>query len=467
MKDEGKYWKEKYEDLKIAIDLSADYMTVANDKGVFMEVSERSEEVMGIRKEDIIGKSCFDLEKDGTFNISSTAEVIRKKQKVEFIQTTRTNRIILITGYPIFNEKKEITKIINVSKDITNKRDLERALRETKIKLKWFEDERRGRTYMEDNPLSAQSKNMNGIKSLIEYFANNDALILLLGNTGTGKNYLANYIHNISHRSESPFITINCGAIPHNLLESELFGYEKGSFTGALSTGKAGLFELAGKGTIFLDEIGELPLDLQVKLLSVLDEKKFRPIGGNKDINLEARILAATNKDLIKSVNQGKFREDLYYRINIFPIEIPDLNERIEDIPELIDIFLKNYNNKYKVNKTISSSGYEELLLYKYPGNIRELKNIIERLVIISQKDKIDSYDVKRVIRLGHVSDKKESTISEKEPVEIIPLRQGIEEYEKRLLQAVIKKYRTTREQAKVLCVDQSTIVRKRQKYSL
>ena len=467
MNKEAKYWKEQYEELKLAIDLCADQITISDEKGIFRYINKSCEYYFGIKEEGIIGKSGIEMEEAGIFNISANAEVMRRNQKVRFVQTTGSDRLLLTAGYPIFDDNNNLRKVITISTDITEQRDLEKELNDTEAKLEWFKNQRRHRIYDEENHLSAESKNMNKIKNLINHFAYKDILILLLGDTGVGKSYIANYIHNISNRRNEPFITINCGAIPHNLLESELFGYEKGSFTGALNTGKEGLFQVATNGTIFLDEIADMPLDLQVKLLTVLDKKKFRRIGGNEDLDLEARILVATNKDLSKCVDEGTFREDLYYRINIFPINIPNLSERIEDIPELIETFLKIYNEKYETNKKIGTGAYEELLLYKYPGNIRELRNIVERLVIISRDDIVDEKDVKKVLNFDKLKKQKQQKYNSQEDIEIIPLKEGIENYEKKLLSIVAKKYRTTREQAKVLGIDQSTIVRKRKKYSI
>lgn len=205
-----------------------------------------------------------------------------------------------------------------------------------------------------------------------------DNIVLLLGETGVGKGYIAKYIHERSNRKNEPFITINCAAIPEPLLESELFGYESGAFSGALKSGKKGLFELAGNGTIFLDEIGDMPLNLQVKLLHVLDQKKVIRVGGERPIDVKGRIIAATNKRLSECVDNGSFREDLYYRLNVLPVMIPPLRERVEDIPLLTNRFLNLFNKKYGLSKFISQSGYELLSNYNFPGNVRELSTSIK-----------------------------------------------------------------------------------------
>lgn len=467
IKNDAKFWKElyeemqeQYEELEFAINMAVDTITITDGNGLFVKVNDSSALKMGLKKEEIIGKSGFELEDMGIFDVSATAEVVRRQQKVRFIQKTKANRIILVTGHPIFDENNKIIKIINIGYDITEKKALERQLSETESTLQWFKNEVQLRSN-DKAYMDTENKNMATIKELLDSFAYKDILIMLLGDTGVGKSFTANYIHNISQRKKEPFISINCGAIPEQLMESELFGYEKGAFTGALNQGKDGLFQIAGNGTIFLDEIAELPLDLQVKLLSVLEERKFRKIGGHEEIELNARIIVATNKDLAKCVKEGSFREDLYYRINILPIRLPSLAERKEDIPSLVDNFLKTYNEKYEFKKVISPQAFESLLLYRYPGNIRELKNIIERLVIVSKDSEITAEDVHKVINFNQESQE----INGDAKIEIVPLKEGVANYEKQLLIETAKHYKSTRDQARILGVDQSTIVKKRQKY--
>ena len=212
-----------------------------------------------------------------------------------------------------------------------------------------------------------------------------DATVLILGETGTGKELIAKAIHNLSNRKENAFITVNCAALPVQLIESELFGHEKGSFTGAIEK-RIGKFEVANGGTIFLDEIGELPLEIQAKLLRVLQEKEFERLGGKSTVHSDVRIVAATNRNLEKEVEQGKFRSDLFFRLNVFPIIVPPLRERKDDIPLLIKYFIDKYSKKLgKEVKSIKKSDLDILLKYDWPGNIRELEHIIERAIIVSE----------------------------------------------------------------------------------
>jgi two-component system nitrogen regulation response regulator NtrX len=242
--------------------------------------------------------------------------------------------------------------------------------------------------------LSGVSSAIQKIRELILKAAPTDTTVLIQGESGVGKEIVAKLIHLYSKRAKEAFVEINCAAIPETLIESELFGYEKGAFTGAQSF-KKGKLELAHKGTLFLDEIGDLSLDAQAKLLRVLQEKRFERLGGNKPIEIDVRIISATNKDLLKEIKKGKFREDLFFRINVFPISIPPLRERKEDIPILVEEFLEEFS--YKIGcekKIIKRDALEALIEYDWPGNVRELKNFIERLVIISSSSEISYKDL-------------------------------------------------------------------------
>ncbi len=249
-----------------------------------------------------------------------------------------------------------------------------------------------------DNYFLSKSKGMEEILRLIKQIADTKTTIMIYGETGTGKGLAAQALHNLSCRKNKPFIKVNCAAIPETLLESELFGYEKGAFTGAV-VNKPGRFELANGGTIFLDEIGDITPLMQVKLLKVMQEKEFERLGGIKTIKTDVRIIAATNKNLEDMVNEGLFRQDLYYRLNVVPIKMPPLRERKEDIPSLVEYFLKkcSYTSE-KRKKNISKNALVQLINYNWPGNIRELENVIERCVVITNLEVIDVNDIPKYI---------------------------------------------------------------------
>lgn len=289
-----------------------------------------------------------------------------------------------------------------------------------------------------------QSPGMQELFKLLPKIAQSNSNVLILGESGSGKELVANAVHNLSPRKGKNFVAINCAAFPEGLLESEIFGYVKGAFTGAMHN-KQGLFELADNGSIFLDEIGEMPLNLQVKLLRVLENGTFRRLGGTTDIKVDVRIISATNKDLKEEVKAGKFREDLYYRINVFPIKIPPLRERKEDIPLLIEHFLKKLSS---TKKTITSDAMKLLMDYEWKGNVRELENIVERISLLTEKNEITVKDLPAEIT-GY------KTTIEGIPVftdEGVKLDSIIEDIEKKyILQALEKANGVKTEAAKLL----------------
>jgi len=290
-----------------------------------------------------------------------------------------------------------------------------------------------------------------------------ESTVLITGESGVGKEVAAKRIHRLSRKENGPFITINCGAIPENLMESELFGYEKGSFTGAGKEGKIGLMEAANGGNIFLDEIGELPLNLQVKLLRVIQEKVIYRIGGIKPITLDVRIIAATNRNLKEMVRKKTFREDLFYRLNVVQIEIPPLRQRREDILPLSQYFLSKYCSKYNKQKRISPQVFKIFESYYWPGNIRELENVIERAVILSQGDSID---------VNHLPENLYVVHNEQAEIEVIvrgitSLNDGVQLMEKELLRKALGTEKSSRKTALLLGITHTTVLRKAKQYEL
>jgi len=310
--------------------------------------------------------------------------------------------------------------------------------------------------------LIGKSEGIKKVCSLIEKVAETDSTILILGESGTGKELVARTIHYNSPRRNKPLIPINCGAIPENLLESELFGHEKGAFTGASSM-RIGRFELADGGTVFLDEIGEMSPTLQVKLLRILQQREFERVGGTRTIKVDVRIIAATNIDLEKAVRSGKFREDLYYRLNVIPIVIPPLRERTEDIPLLIEHFLKHFNRTKKKNiEGFSKEAMNLLLSYRWPGNIRELENLIERLVILKGEGIITPEDMPDKVLHPR---REEGIISYTIPDDGINLKDVVEKFENDLIiQALQKAQGVKNRAAQLLSLNRTTLVEKLKK---
>jgi TyrR family helix-turn-helix protein len=295
------------------------------------------------------------------------------------------------------------------------------------------------------------------VLELAEKVAPMDSSIFIHGETGVGKGVLARVIHDLSSRKDKNFIQVNCGAIPSALIESELFGYESGAFTGANKHGKKGLVESADGGTLFLDEIGEMPLDIQVKILHLVQDRTFMKVGGTKEKKVNIRIISATNKDLKQMIKNNQFREDLYYRLHVVPMEIPQLRERKEDILLLTDYFLKKFNEKYGQSITIDDHSKLILQLQDYPGNVRELENVIEQIVVTARKPIVTIEDLP--------SDLTYKDTALVNLTGIIPLKKALEETEKQLLSQALSTYKSTRKMAKALGVSQTTIMRKLGKY--
>lgn len=372
----------------------------------------------------------------------------------------RQGNEIYITGTPAFCDGKITHVTVNI-RDVTELQRLQGQIsRLTALYLSTPEDNRAS-TLIKEN-IVVESPAMKRVIDLAVRVAQVDSVVLIQGESGTGKEVLARLIHSLSSRNHGPFISINCGAIPENLLESELFGYERGSFTGAWRDGKPGLFELAKNGIIFLDEIGDMPLNLQVKLLKVLQDMEAYRVGGIKPVKFDVRVIAASNRNLREMVKEGRFREDLFYRLYVVPIEVPPLRERREDIFHLAWHFLKLYNQKYKQSKTFSSELIETLELCRWPGNVRELQNIIERIVVT-----VDSEVLKTEHLPNSIYQKDETGEVFFEPSAILPLSHAKGQAERTMLTHALKMKRTTREIATLLGVDHSTVVRKLQKYGL
>ncbi|MDO5415165.1 MAG: sigma 54-interacting transcriptional regulator [Bacillota bacterium] len=322
-----------------------------------------------------------------------------------------------------------------------------------------------GLTQAED--FVAVSRSMKAVMEEIISVSKYDCNVLITGETGVGKEKVANIIQKNSSRKVQPFIKINCASISPNLIESEFFGYEKGAFTGANAGGKKGYFEAADNGVIFLDEVGELPLDIQAKLLRVIQDGEFIKVGGTEPVKTNVRIISATNRDLEEQVEKKLFRRDLYYRLNVFPIRVPSLANRREDIPHLIDAFLRKYNDKFGVDKEVDDEAKEYLQNREWPGNIRELENVTQRLIIGCKGDTITILDVMRELH-GSAMENVNMEI-DKEAIDSgeMDLAGMVDNFEKNIIKYACEKYGSTRKAAKAINISQTQLVRKKNKYGL
>jgi PAS domain S-box-containing protein/TyrR family helix-turn-helix protein len=442
-----------------------DIVHITDKEGNTLYCSNNYEDFFGIDPSKMIGKNIAEFYNLGYFNPSITQRVLNTKKKTTTIQTTYKNRKIFVEGSPYFDNQGSLNGVINVSTDITHKEKLLKELKEIqRLGELYFEETLKHLNETDSNipKLIYRSEVMNKTIALARRLSQFDSSIILTGETGVGKGVLVRYIHDNSQRKNGEFIHINCGAIPENLIESELFGYVKGAYTGAVKEGKEGLIEKANGGTLFLDEIAELPINLQVKLLTVLQEKKLTRIGGSKPIDVDIRLITATNRDLNKMVEEGKFREDLYYRIFVIPIELPPLRDRKEDIPILIRYFLDLFSQRYYLNRKLSEKCYQILELYHWPGNVRELENLVERLVVTSNGEIITSDQIPLYIKETIKPNLSGITIHE-----MMPLPEAIIEVEKQLLQMAHKQYASTTKVAKALGISQASASRKLSKYSI
>jgi len=369
---------------------SYDGLLIADGDSEILYINPSIERIMGLKYPDSIGLKTRDLTAQGITDTSATLKVIESGEKETAVIHTIVGKTALSTGVPSYNNKGEIHRVYCNVRDITDLNQLKQKYLQTQALASKYLAELNQLKKDNNMEIIAHSEAMRKVIDLAYRIANVDSTVLLLGESGVGKDLIANIIHKASPRNEvGLFLKINCGAIPENLLESELFGYETGAFTGANKEGKAGYFEFVHKGTLFLDEIGDLPKNLQVKLLNVIQDQKVTRVGGFKPKEIDVRILAATNKNLEEMVMRGLFREDLYYRLNVLPIMIPPLRERRDDILFIIQHYADHFNKKYNLNVKFSKEAIEILSKYDWPGNVRELANLVERLIIIAQETTI------------------------------------------------------------------------------
>jgi PAS domain S-box-containing protein len=444
------------EQFKKILNHSFDELFVINGHGVVVYVNEASVQNYGLKPEEIIGKTIYELQKDGYYYPLIAPVVLQGKKTATFEQETIVGKKLVVTCTPVLNHQGDVEFIVMNSRDITELEKLKCNLEEKKKEIERYKqevEELRKKVNRFDRFI-VRSKNMRDCIELAQRIAKTDTTIMILGETGTGKSALAKYVHDESHRKGGPFQTINCAAIPEQLLESELFGYHSGAFTGANVKGKPGLLEMADGGTLFLDEIAEIPLKLQAKILEVIQENKFIPVGGTKYKKVNIRIIAATNRNLEQMVKDGAFREDLYYRLNVIELVLPPLRERTEDIVPLAQYFLNKFNKQYNVSHVYAQDTLDILTCHPWPGNIRELEHLIERLVLTVQDIKIlpkhlpkkfQQPDINNMVSLPNIA-----------PLDVI---------EKELIIKAYKQLGSSYKVAKVLNISQSKANRKIRQY--
>lgn len=449
--------KEAKEYVRAVIECIDDGIFILDDKSTVLEINEKG---LGTKKrEDIVGRTMRELINEGVYRDSCTLKVIKSKSKETMFQYDETET--LTTGIPYIKDGK-IEMIVCCERELKEIDIMKEQLRINEEKLDKYKSEINYlRTILakETKDIVLESPKMKQVVELALTAAKYDSRVLVEGETGVGKEIIAKLIYRNGIRKNGPFIAVNCSAIPENLIESELFGYEKGSFTGADEKGKKGYFELANKGVLFLDEIGEISLSFQSKLLRALQENEIQRIGGKKSIKIDVQVIAATNKNLAEKVQTGEFKADLFYRLNTFPIMIPALRDRQADIVPLIYSFADKFNKKYGTQKRFSLSSLNVLQVYEWPGNVRELENIIERLVLTVRDDIINAEHVRAILGMR---EKTFGEIGEKGT-----LKEVAELAEKELIKKYMEIYKDPEDLEKALDVSRATLNRKLLKYDL
>ncbi|WCK56650.1 sigma 54-interacting transcriptional regulator [Aneurinibacillus sp. Ricciae_BoGa-3] len=448
-----------YQEFDAMVEAAYDGISISNGDGIVIKTNPSFSKITGIQPEQIIGRNVQYLLNLGYYDQSIVTLVLNEKKPVTRTQNFPHNgKVVLVSGSPVFDKDNKISMVINFIRDLTDLNNIQNQLIENNklmIKYKNQLEETKAKLIPTSENFVVRGVEMLKVMNIINKVKDVDSSLLILGESGVGKSMFVKYLHSISTRKDRPFFVINCGAIPEQLLESELFGYEKGAFTGALSNGKPGIFELADKGIVFLDEITELTSALQVKLLTFLQDQQFMRVGGTKSIKVDVRIISATNKDISQLVSDGLFREDLYYRINVIPITIPPLRERKDEIASFIWHFSNIYNEKFQRKTFFSANAFDSLIEYDWPGNVRELQNIVERLIIMND-GKIDIDSLPENIRSHRIS-----------PINVNNLKEATAEFEKLFISQKLKSVTSIEDLSNALGVHRTTLVRKMLKYGI
>jgi PAS domain S-box-containing protein len=456
-------YKRVNKELNGIINSSFDGLWICDHEGKVVQINRASEKINSIRAEEVIGKSMETLIRQGMIDRSVSLEVLKKRTGVTMIQSLKNGRQILVTGNPVRDDKGEIYLVVVNERDITNLNRLRNELDESKALAQRYRSElslKSEQVALLDGAVF-RSEVMARVIDRAMRVAQVDSTVLIQGESGVGKGFMAGFIHRASPRRKGPFIRVDCGAIPESLIESELFGYEKGAFTGALRAGKSGQFELAEGGTLFLDEIGDLPHNVQVKLLRFLEDNEIVRIGSRWPRTINTRVIAATNRRLDRMVVEGAFRKDLFFRLNVVPIHVPPLKDRIDDVPVFVYHFLRRLNDKYTMKKFLSRQAMDCLCRYSFPGNIRELSNLMEQLVVLTQGDRISLDDLPSHLRMA------DEQLIDQTDVKEWNLSNSVQQVEKMLISKALKKCGTQRKAAQLLGINQSTLARKAMQYGI
>lgn len=436
-----------------------DGICITDRQGIIQLINTKHAEITGVPRGKMLGQDIHSLVKEGIFDVVLNPEVVQSRQPVMRVQTTEQGRKLVLEGKPVLDENGMVAYVITFIRDVTTLSELREQLNSQKELLEAFQQMNNAASNtVVQYPRVVNSQTMRRLYGEMAIIAETDATVLLLGETGVGKDVVARRLHATSPRADKAFIKVDCGSIPENLIETELFGYAAGSFSGASKNGKAGLIEAANEGTLFLDEIGELPMSMQSRLLRVLQDWEVMRVGSTTSRRVDVRIIAATNKDLEKEVQKGRFRSDLYYRLKVTVLKIPPLNQRKADILPLAHSFLSYYNNKYRKQVSLAAEAEQGLLAYAWPGNVRELENCIQGLVVTCKREVIAASDLPISLppsRQGAAQDISALQLDGRSLKDIMSELQDV------VIKAGVQRYGSLSEAAKNFQVDRSTLFRK------
>lgn len=438
---------------------SYDGIYITDKDTMTIYVNRAYERMTGKDRSEYVGKTMEELLKEGLVKTHISEDVVKSRKSITLTEELVSGKKVIITGSPVFNRRGEVTAVISNIRDISEIISLEKESRVSEEILSLYREEYFNRASLDT--IICESPNTASVFHFALKVSARDSTVLITGETGVGKEVVAKYIHENSLRRDGNYIKINCGAIPEHLLESQLFGYVGGAFNGADPGGRPGIFEKANNGTLFLDDIGELPVNLQSALLRVLQDGEIVRIGSTEPVKVNVRIIAATNRDLKKMMEEKLFREDLYYRLNVISINVPPLKDRREDIPALAELFISKLNEKYGCGKQATSEFLLELVAMDWPGNIRELSNFIERQFILNETDILSSIYIKEIKK----SESREADYSDETDPAAFDLNKAVESFEASLIKSALKKCRYANEAAKLLGISQPTFSRKFHRY--
>lgn len=444
------------------LDVLSDGIYITDRAGTTLKVNTMYEKLIGLKKEELVGRLVQDLVQEGVFDIVLNPQIVQTGKPATLVQTGKRGNKLVLNGYPLFDQSGHVALVVTFVRDVTLMSQLQEQIASQNRLLEKF---RSSVQYMiEENfhkfPISSfKSREMANLAKLIDKIAVTEATVLILGETGVGKEFFARAIHRASPRADKTFFKLDCTTIPESLIESELFGYVAGAFSGAHAKGKPGLFEMADRGTLFLDEIGELPLAMQVKLLRAIQDQEIIPVGSTRVRKVDVRIVAATNRELEKEVDNERFRSDLYYRLRVAVLNIPPLRERPDDIMPLAHYFLKKYAAKYKKELRFGPGIEAAFLGHRWSGNIRELENLIESLVVTCDRAVVDSADLGNCMRRECVAPKQ--SLYESLDTRDRSLKEIMRDIECEILTGALQVHGSMAKVAEVLKVDRSTIFRK------